>query len=62
MNLLIVDDHEIVRKGIRAVLEGEEQVTKIEEAGELEEALKLVTLHEPPDLILIDVNLGGKMV
>ncbi|MBS5315366.1 MAG: response regulator transcription factor [Clostridiales bacterium] len=60
MNLLIVDDHEIVRKGIRAVLEGEEQVTKIEEAGELEEALKLVTLHEPPDLILIDVNLGGK--
>lgn len=60
MNLLIVDDHEIVRKGIRAVLEGEEQVTKIEEAGELEEALKLVTIHEPPDLILIDVNLGGK--
>lgn len=60
MNLLIVDDHEIVRKGIRAVLEGEEQVTKIEEAGELEEALKLVTIHELPDLILIDVNLGGK--
>lgn len=60
MNLLIVDDHEIVRKGIRAVLEGEEQVAKIEEAGELEEALKLVTIHEPPDLILIDVNLGGK--
>ncbi|MDY3368223.1 response regulator transcription factor [Zhenhengia yiwuensis] len=59
MKLLIVDDHEIVRKGIVALLEEEEEITEIQEASDLEEALKLVTIHEP-DLTLIDVNLGGK--
>lgn len=60
MKLLIVDEHEIVRKGLVALLEKEEVITDIQEAGELEEALKLVTIQEPPDLVLIDVHLGDQ--
>lgn len=60
MKLLIVDGHEIVRKGLVALLEKEEVITDIQEAGELEEALKLVTIQEPPDLVLIDVHLGDQ--
>lgn len=59
MKLLIVDDHEIVRKGITALLEEEEEIAEIHEASNLEEALKIVTIHGP-ELTLIDVNLGGE--
>lgn len=58
MKLLIVDDHDIVRKGIVTALSFEPVFESILEAGDLDEGMKLLTIHRP-DIALIDVNLGG---
>lgn len=59
MKLLIIDDHDVVRKGIAAMLGCEDDFQEIEEAGNLEEGIKKLTIS-PPDIALIDVNLAGK--
>ena len=57
MKLLIVDDHEIVRKGIVSLLEDEGAITEIQEASNTEEALVSLMVHQP-DITLVDINLG----
>ena len=59
MKLLIVDDHEIVRKGIVSLLEDEGAITEIQEASNIEEALASLMVHQP-DITLVDINLGGE--
>ncbi|MGP3789481.1 two-component system response regulator NarL [Pseudomonas sp. B392_1p] len=54
--LLLVDDHPMMRRGIRQLLELEDDLDVIGEAGHGAEALDLLTdLH--PDLILLDNNM-----
>jgi two-component system, NarL family, response regulator NreC len=56
IRLLLVDDHAIVRSGIRMLLESEEDVEIVGEAGTGKEALEaLVSLD--PDVILMDITL-----
>lgn len=59
MKLLIVDDHEVVRKGILAILSAENYFKKIEEASNIEEAMKQLRIVKP-DITLLDINLGNK--
>lgn len=59
MKVLVVDDHEIVRRGLVAMLEGEVGFDSIQEAKNMEEAKRLLTT-EQPDITIVDVNLGGK--
>ncbi|MEF9959477.1 MAG: response regulator transcription factor [Niameybacter sp.] len=59
MKLLVVDDHEIVRKGLIAMLEGEHEFDQIQEAGTMEETKKMLTI-DTPDITLVDVNLNGQ--
>ena len=59
MRLLVVDDHEIVRKGLVAMLEGEDGIATIKEAKNMEEAKKLITI-EHPDITIVDINLGDR--
>src|SRR5512140_2037539 len=47
VSILIVDDHEVVRNGIRSYLETLTQFNVIGEAASGEEALKLVSEHIP---------------
>ncbi|MCP3975048.1 MAG: response regulator transcription factor [bacterium] len=56
VRVLIVDDHAIVRQGLRALLEAEEDITVTGEAGSVEEAIRRVGLDEP-DLVLMDLQL-----
>lgn len=58
INLLLVDDHPLVRDGLRARLETVPHFHIVGEAGNAADALKMVTLHAT-DLILMDINLGG---
>jgi len=58
INLLLVDDHPLVRDGLRARLESVPHFHVVGEAGNAADALKMVT-HHSPDLILMDINLGG---
>lgn len=54
--ILLIDDHEIVRRGLRALLETRPDFTICEEAGDGRAAVELArTLH--PDVIVMDVNL-----
>lgn len=58
IRLLIVDDHPVVRKGIRSVLSDEKDILVVGEADDAVEALEQVAaLH--PDVILLDVRLPG---
>ncbi len=58
INLLLVDDHDIVRTGIRKILENERGVAIVGEAGNGDEAVKLARKLNP-DVVLMDVNMPG---
>lgn len=56
--LMIVDDHEVVRMGLRAALEVEDDFTVVAEAANGREALDKARAHRP-DIILMDVRMDG---
>ena len=58
INLLIVDDHPLVRDGLKARLESIFHFKLLGEAGNAEDALRILT-SSPIDLILMDINLGA---
>ena len=58
INLLIVDDHPLVRDGLKARLESITHFHILGEAGNSEDAL-LVLASSPINLILMDINLGN---
>jgi DNA-binding NarL/FixJ family response regulator len=58
--LVLIDDHPLVRDGLRARLEAAPHLTVIGEAGNADEALKLAADEaNPPDLALMDVGMAG---
>jgi DNA-binding NarL/FixJ family response regulator len=58
IRILIVDDHDLLRAGLRAILEQDPLFTVVGETGDGQEAIRLVAaLH--PDVVLMDVNLPG---
>lgn len=59
MKLLIVDDHDIVRKGLLASLGIEKCFQRVEEASNIEEGIKALRLFRP-DITLLDINLANK--
>src|ERR687886_989667 len=54
--LLLADDHDLVREGIRAVLEGEPDLRVVGEAANGRETLELCR-ELKPDLVLMDVRM-----
>src|SRR3990170_7982287 len=57
LRVLIVDDHAVVRTGLRAVLEDEEGLEVVGEAASAQESLaKAQALH--PDVVLMDIRIG----
>ena len=59
IHVLIVDDHTLVRSGLRLLLEGEPDVVVDDEAGDAEHAIRLARLHKP-DVVLLDVVMPGR--
>jgi DNA-binding NarL/FixJ family response regulator len=56
--ILLVDDHEVVRLGLKALLDHHAQFEVVGEAGSAKEALEQVgRLH--PDIVLMDIRLPG---
>ena len=58
ITVLLVDDHELVRMGIRSLLEGAAGIQVVGEADSGEEAVKQARTLEP-DVILMDVRMPG---
>jgi len=56
--LVIVDDHEVVRLGLKALLEHHPHFEVVGEAGTAREALELVARIRP-DIVLMDIRLPG---
>jgi len=51
-----VDDHAVVRSGLRMLLDGQEDVEIVGEAGTASEAINAVATHQP-DVVLMDIGL-----
>lgn len=56
--VLLVDDHVLVRAGLRALLDLIEGIDVIGEAGNGEESLKLIE-NLQPDIVLLDITMPG---
>src|SRR5919199_4226832 len=57
--VLVVDDHAVVRAGLRLLLEAEEDVEPVGEAGSAREAI-FQNRSAKPDVILLDVVMPGE--
>jgi two-component system, NarL family, response regulator DevR len=57
LRVMIVDDHEVVRNGIKALLEDEEGISVAAEAGTVKEAIERAEWARP-DIIVMDVRLA----
>jgi DNA-binding NarL/FixJ family response regulator len=58
IQILLVDDHQVVRDGLHHILELEEDMAVAGEAGDAESALYLAELLSP-DIILMDIKMPG---
>jgi two-component system response regulator NreC len=58
VRVVIADDHAVVRRGLRQVLEAEGGFELVAEAGDIEAARRYVRGHHP-DVLVLDLNLPG---
>lgn len=56
LKVLLVDDHEVVRAGLRALLDSQDDLIVVGEAGTAEEGVRRVGYDEP-DVVVLDVRL-----
>jgi len=59
IRVLLVDDHAVVRAGLRMIIQSRTGMTIVGEAGNRDDALSLAA-SEQPDIILLDLDLGGE--
>jgi DNA-binding NarL/FixJ family response regulator len=58
ISVLLVEDHTLVRRGIRRLLEDEQDIVVVGEAGDGEEAIRLAATCSP-DVIVMDCAMPG---
>jgi two-component system, NarL family, response regulator DevR len=59
LRILLVDDHEVVRLGIKALISRYPQFQVVAEAGTAQEAVQQA-IHHQPDVVIMDIRLPGK--
>jgi two-component system response regulator NreC len=60
ITIVLADDHAVVRSGLRLLLDAEEGLEVVAEAGTTDDALRLTKAHRPTVLVL-DLNMPGKV-
>jgi len=58
VSVLLADDQPLLRRGFRMILEAEDDLTVVGEAGNGEEAVQLAQRHTP-DVALMDIRMPG---
>jgi two-component system response regulator NreC len=58
ITLVIADDHAVVRKGLRMLIDAEDDMRVLTEAGDVPDAIRLARAHRPSVLVL-DLNMPG---
>lgn len=59
IRVVVVDDHAVVRSGLRLLLERENGIVAVDEASNAEEAVYRLIEHKP-DVLVIDVTMPGE--
>lgn len=58
VKIVIVDDHPIVRQGLKELIEREKSLHVLSDVGDTTSAIRAIVKHEP-DLALVDISLNG---
>ncbi|WP_335966406.1 response regulator transcription factor [Galbibacter sp. PAP.153] len=56
INIILADDHVLVRDGIKSLLEDEENIQVIDEASNGKEALEVIAKNKP-DILVVDIRM-----
>ena len=59
IRVLVVDDHALVRSGLRLLLDAEADITVENEAGSAEQAVRMARMDKP-DVVLLDITMPGR--
>lgn len=59
VRIVLADDHAVVRSGLRLLLEAEDGLEVVAEAGDTDGALRAVLGHKP-DVLVLDLNMPGQ--
>jgi two-component system response regulator NreC len=58
ITIVLADDHPVVRSGIRALLEAEDDLEVVAEAGDVSDTVRYLRGHQP-DVAVVDLNMPG---
>ena len=58
LRVMLVDDHEIVRRGLQQLLDAEEDISVVAEAGTVRDAVSQASISRP-NVVVMDVRLAG---
>lgn len=58
IDVVLTDDHPVVRAGLRAVIENEHDMRVVDELGSAEELVARVRRGQPADVLLLDLQFG----
>ena len=59
IKVCVVDDHAVVREGLKRIICESEGMTVVAEANDATEAIRVIQ-NEPPDVVLLDITLPNK--
>ncbi|HYD59265.1 MAG TPA: response regulator transcription factor [Noviherbaspirillum sp.] len=58
IRVVIADDHELIREGIKKIIRSSKDMTIVGEAGDIAQAIELVA-QRTPDIVVLDISLPG---
>ncbi|MGI8622170.1 MAG: response regulator transcription factor [Solirubrobacteraceae bacterium] len=58
ITIVLADDHQVVRSGLRLLLQGEEGMHVVGEVGDADAALRMIEARRP-DVLVLDLNMPG---
>ena len=58
IKIVLADDHAVVRSGLRLLLDAEDGLEVVAEAGEIDTTKRMVRAHRP-DVLVLDLNMPG---
>lgn len=58
IQIMLVDDHHLVRSGFRLILETQDDIAVLADVESAEAALDVLKINHRSDMILTDINMG----